>query len=612
MTSAPRLRILALGLLACAPAVWVFAPGLQYAFLNLDDVRHISENPAIRDLSWKGLRFLFLEDRLDVRYFPITYLSLALDHHFFGLDRFYFRLTNLLLHLANSAMVAVLAFALCRDRIAAGLTALVFSIHPLQIESVTWAISRKNVLFLFFFLASALTYLASVRRLAKRRGLAWLGLCASALLYLLGCWSKTAAITLPAALVVLDYARDPDARRDLTGFLRRSLPTKLVYVPVLALVVVVTRLYQRENPFQTEYGFSVLEQALVVGHNLFFYVAKTVLPVRLAIFYALPQPGTFPPRFAAYTAGALVLLAVTGWAFWRDRRVLFVGLAWYLVTIAPVAILVIFFSDFPLLAADRYVYQSLPGVLLPPAAGAAWLWRRGSVPRPVLAGALAAYVAVLCHAASEHRKTFRSDLALYENLFEVDPTDEFAYRLAVEYAYSGRLEDAFRVLDVAPSLPSQMFFMNFFTNRLQLSDLYRRKGDFAAAAKQLEDGIERTPNPFEPHDARTPLAYLVLADLRERAGDAAGAARARALAAKATEDPERFFEIRWMSKTPVEAERFLRARLEADPNDAMNWYYYGLLAQLTGNERAALQHLERAKQLGYRPAGGTTSRGGNR
>jgi tetratricopeptide (TPR) repeat protein len=609
MPPARRLAIVAAALLLSIPALLVFVPGLDYGYLNIDDVHNIPDNPALRDLSWKGIRYLFLEDRTDVRYFPFTYLSLAVDYHFHEVQPYYVHLGNLVLHLANSAMVAALVFALFRDGLVAMLTALVFSIHPLQIESVTWAISRKNVLFLFFFLASALVYVASASRLATRRVLALLGLVASALLYLVACLSKTAAITLPAALVVVDYARDPDARCDLLGFLRRSLPTKLVYVPVAVFVVVVTRRYQTENPFQRDYGYSPFEALLIVGHNLFFYVWKTFAAVRFAVFYALPQPGTFPPHFYVYAAGAVALLALTAWAFWRDRRVLFVGLAWYLVTIAPMAVLVLYFSDFPLLSADRYVYQSLPGIVLGPAAAAALLWRRQRELRPLLLGVVVLVVVALCVSASTHREAFRSDLYLFEELFEHDPSDEFAYRLAVEYAYAGRMEDAFRVLDAAEHLPSQMFFMNFFGNRVRLADLYRRKGDLAKAAMQLESGIEFTPNPYEQHDARTPLAYHVIADLLERAGDAAGAARAREKAAVAKEDPERFFETRWISASPLEAKRFLTARLAADPKDPMNWYYYGLLAQLVGDTHTAMESLERARALGYRPLRSATSRG---
>ena len=72
-------------------------------------------------------------------------------------------------------------------------------------------------LFLFFFLVSALLYLASVQRLASRRGLALLGLGASALVYLVACLSKTAAITLPGALVVVDYAREALPGKVATG-----------------------------------------------------------------------------------------------------------------------------------------------------------------------------------------------------------------------------------------------------------------------------------------------------------------------------------------------------------------------------------------------------------
>jgi len=180
-------------LLVLAAVGALYWPALDYPFVSLDDHYGVVDNPGLRDLSWQGLRFLFFEDRHDFRYFPLAWLSLALDLHLFGLDPRYFHLTNVLLHLANTALVFWLVQALARDARVAFVTALLFGIHPLQVESVAWVSSRKNVLFLLFFLLSTLAYVAWARDRERRPGRARAALGASVLLFLLSATAKTTA-----------------------------------------------------------------------------------------------------------------------------------------------------------------------------------------------------------------------------------------------------------------------------------------------------------------------------------------------------------------------------------------------------------------------------------
>lgn len=594
----PWVRLAAV-LALLAPALVVFAPGLGYPFLQLDDVPYIVENPGLRDLSWRGIRFLFLEDRLDARYFPLSYLSLAVDHRLFGWEPFGFHLVNLLLHLANTLLVFGLVRRLTRDQLAAAVTAVLFSIHPLQVESVAWIISRKNVLFLLFFLLAAHAYLRFVEERGRRNGIAAAALAASALGYLLACLSKTAAITLPVLLLVFDLHRDGARADSALAFLRRHVPSKLVFVPPLLLVLLMSQ--SREHPLRTDYPFGPFEWAQIVGHNFFFYVAKTFLPSGLGVFYPLPAPGAVPGRFLLYGALAALLLFVLLWSAWRRRSALFLGLAWYFVTILPLAAAPAVFSDLPLLAADRYYYQSGIGLFLPVGVAVSALWRRRTALRPALLAAGGALTIALCIAASLHRATFRDTISLYEQLLAHHPSDEFYYRLALEHEKAGRTEDAFRALEEAKQAPHRIFFMRFLFYELQLADLYRRKGDLAAAADHLEAGIGWTPNAIEPSYAGTPWAFRYLADLRERAGDATGAAAARARAASAKPDPRLHFESTWIGVAPDEARRFLERWVASHPEDGAAWHLLAFIADRSGQPELARDHLQRARERGYRP-----------
>jgi tetratricopeptide (TPR) repeat protein len=593
------MRGVLVGALLLVPPVLLFAPGLAYPFLGLDDVYAIVTNPAIRDLSWDGVRFLFLEDARDLRYFPITYLSWALDYRLFGLDPFGFHLNNLLLHLANVLLVYALVRSLTRDKIAAGVAGLLFAIHPLQVESVIWVSSRKNVLFLFFFLLAIFAYLLYVRSRREHRGLATLALATSVLLYLASCLAKTTGVTLPAVLFLIDIHREPHPWRGFGALLRTSLPSKLAYLPPALAVYAVTRVLAQESPFRTEYAYSPLEWGAIVGHNLFFYVMKTAVPSGLGVFYSLPEPGALPLHVYVYAALAVALVGITFWCARRGPPVVFLGLAWYLVTIFPLAVFAAVLSDLPILVADRYYYQSAIGVGIVVGAAASALWRRRPGLRVPVLVAGAAMGAAAFALAAEHRAAWRGTIPLSENLLENHPTDEFYYRLALAYDSAGRPQAAFGALEEAERAPRKIFFLDLFRYQLRLSDIHRRKGDVAGAAAFLEAAIEATPNRMEPFDARTPLAYRYLAHLQERAGDPRRAAASRARASRTQADPEHHFELAWFHVAPGAAGAFLEQRIAEEPRDAMAWYHFGTLARLQGREDLARERFERAARLGY-------------
>lgn len=600
---------IATALLLLLPAVVVFAPGLGYPFVAIDDVHYVVDNPAIRDLSWDGLRFLFLEDTRDLRYFPLSYLSFAIDYRLFGLDAFFFHLTNLLLHLANTLLVASVIGRVFRDAALGFWTALLFSIHPLQVESVAWVMSRKNVLFLFFFLVATATYLAARDRSAAGRRGALPLMALSAAAYFASCLSKTAALPLPVALLVIDLARETDAVRRPLDFLRRHLPSKLPYLATAAIALVPILGYEAPNPFRTDFGFDALEWLFIVGHNLVLYLEKTVWPLGLAPFYPLPEPGALPPRFAAFTLLAAATVALTTWSAWRGWSVPFFALAWYLVTIAPNAVYALFFSDLPILAADRYFYQSAIGLLTLPAAAGLWLWRARPRWRVATAVVVAGVLCALVGIASAHRAHWRSTRALYVRILEENPNDEFYYRLALLEEASGRKEEAFLALDAAARAPRRIFFMDFLYYRLQLARLLLEKGDVARAADEVQAAIDATPNAYEPFDAHTRLAWLYVAELREQAGDAAGRTRALAAAEAAPDDPEHRFVRAFAIALPVEAARFLSGRLTRDPEDARLWHAYGIVAATAGDERAARERFAQAARLSQRDSGAGALRG---
>jgi len=127
----------------------VFYPSLNCGFTNWDDTHLILENVLIRSLDWDNLKLMF-GDFYVANYQPVTLLSWAIDYQLFDLDPFGFHLHNVILHLLNVLLVFYFIRQLSPGLFIPLVTAALFALHPMRVESVTWATERKDVLYTFF------------------------------------------------------------------------------------------------------------------------------------------------------------------------------------------------------------------------------------------------------------------------------------------------------------------------------------------------------------------------------------------------------------------------------------------------------------------------------
>src|SRR3989338_1474281 len=111
-----------------------YVPSLSNNFVNWDDDVHVYDNPFIQSLDFDHLRQIFTS-RVNGVYIPLTELSFAIEHHFFRDNPFVYHLTNLFLHILAAYLVFLLSGALGLSVLAAGMTALLFGLHPIHVES---------------------------------------------------------------------------------------------------------------------------------------------------------------------------------------------------------------------------------------------------------------------------------------------------------------------------------------------------------------------------------------------------------------------------------------------------------------------------------------------
>ena len=171
-----------------------YGSALTADFVNWDDDTHVYENPRVT--APDGLLRMW-SDASSPGPYPILYAGYYLEWRLAGGAPWPFHLDNVLLHAGNAVLLGVLARQLALPAVAAWLAAALWALHPMHVESVAWVTERKNVLYVFLWLGSLLLYL--------RARDAWrLAYPLSILLFALALLSKGAAISLPAALVLVE------------------------------------------------------------------------------------------------------------------------------------------------------------------------------------------------------------------------------------------------------------------------------------------------------------------------------------------------------------------------------------------------------------------------
>ena len=340
-------------------------PVLSARALMLDDNQYLVENRLVQNPSWASAK-RFLTEVLEpstVRgyYHPLSMISLMLDVAMGrGVDNLKaFHCTSLFLHVANSLLVAVFLYLLFGRPLPAAMVGLLYGVHPVTIESVAWISERKTLLAAFFALWCLIFYIRFIRKHHWRSGVACL------MMYVLSLLSKPSIVGMPVLLLLLDWW-------PLRRFNKKTVLEKLPLFIIAGVGAVVTFVSQSRSASVTLPGKSGLVRILFIFcHNIIFYLKNIVWPVSLSWYYPFPEPFNLShPRVVFGVVGTCVLIAVLLISL-RWTRCLLVGWLFFFAAIFPTLGLIGFH---PMIAADRHLYFSMVGFLLPVGWLFNWFW----------------------------------------------------------------------------------------------------------------------------------------------------------------------------------------------------------------------------------------------
>ncbi len=561
-----------------ALVVVVYLPVGHFSFVDWDDPSYITANPHIvGGLTWHNLAWAITTGYTPY-WHPLTWISHLVDIQLFGLDAGAHHLTNLAFHLANTLLLFALLRRLTGEWAPSAFVAAVFGVHPLHVESVAWVTERKDVLSTCLLLLTIWIFADYARRPHWARYLAMTACFALALM------AKPMVVTLPLVLLLLDVW--PLGRFETT-------PARTLWLEKVPLVLLAGAVGLATIAIQQHVGALAGLAALPLSARIanatvayVIYLRQAFWPAGLAAFY----PQQIRAAWRVITA-ALLLAGITAAAI-RSRRTrpfVFVGWAWYVVTLAPVVGLL---QAGEQAHADRFMYVPLVGLAivvawgLPRAAAAVWNDERSR--RAVLGGVAVASVIALSVLAHPQVETWSTSYTLWQHALAVTDRNYIAYqKLAEAMRDDGRFDEATanytRALALAP--PNSPVYEAMVHNDLGLI-LVREKRP-ADAAREFTQATTLDPAFAEAQGnlGNALAAAGDLADAVEHFDDAIrlrpdlpeaqmGLGAALLREGKVQESAAHFSEALRLAPTLAEADNGLGAALalEGDTSDAIARY----------------------------------------
>ncbi len=479
-------------------------------FIDLDDEKYITTNAHVHDgvkadnIVWAWTTFhagLWI---------PLVWMSLQLDgtlSHYFGagtgLMPSVYHGQNLFWHMATTLLLFLTLKRMTSRLWPSVFVAALFAVHPLHVESVAWATERKDVLSAFFWM---LTFLAYVRY-TERPTVG--GYTLVLLAFLLGLMTKPMLVTLPCALLLLDYW---PLRRfgwgnvavDDTTYATARMPPGLwtiglEKVPLFLLAIagslVAVQAEKQDGAVVTLADLSIPSRLANAANSYCWYLERTFYPSDLCVFYTHPMNDwTWPP--VLWSVALLAAISVCALVTARRAPWFPVGWLWFLGTLAPV----IGFVQVGLQGrGDRFVYIPHVGLFIAIVWSAAALLERRKVGIPVRVLLAAGCVLALTIVTIIQVGYWKNRQTIWTHALEVSHENHRAHSLLggfflEKYTATGDVEYLDRAFDhfreavrIKPGDPDH-------ENNLGVVLIHR--GELAAAGAHFRETLRTWPNHF--------------------------------------------------------------------------------------------------------------------
>ncbi len=403
--------------------VLAYSNSINNQFVTYDDDQYIQKNEVIKSLSTKNISEMFSTFYFS-NYHPLTTLSYAIDYHFAfnkttnTINPVRFHVINLLFHLLNILLVFELIYLLVKKVNLAAIAALLFAIHPMHVESVSWISERKDVLYTFFFLLSAVTYLYYLKKERKFKFIIYCFIC-----FCLSLLSKSMAVTLPVLFLLFDYYEN----HKLT---LKNIIEKIPFF-VLSFVFGILAIKSQESSVSNlAYTFSLVNQFFLIIYGVVFYIFKFFVPFNLSALHAYPElsGGALPYYYYLSLIVVLVILTFIIFISFKLKKEIIFGLLFFLITISVVLQLI---PVGQAIVAERYTYVPYIGLIFIIIVVYNFI-KENNIQlfqkiKPYLIGILTVYLLTFSYLTWSRNQVWKNSTSLWSDVINKNPKHYYGY-----------------------------------------------------------------------------------------------------------------------------------------------------------------------------------------
>jgi tetratricopeptide (TPR) repeat protein len=584
-------------LLICLFSFLAYANSLGGDFV-FDDTDQIVENQNVR--SWDNLSkaftthvWAFREQTLSTPpplpyYRPLFTVMLTIEYHLFGLWPQGWHLVSLLLHILCAVGVYFVVSRLSNQSLLGLFASILFAVHPVHAESVSWISGMTDPLYGVFFLASFALYLKA-RTTDDPRGYGRRAFLLSLVTFVLSAFAKETALSL--VVLVFGYElieTNGKASTRLIKSAKQTLPyaaAALIYL-IPRFLVLGDMMWRNPQAPERPAAYTLLTLPYVICS----YFAHLLWPTGLSVTYNTHfVTSVTSQRFLLPAAALGVALAALLVYRKRISREVWQGLLLILAPLLPVLNLGQV-SQEEYLVFDHYLYLSVAGFGYLVALGVFKAGALGSGTEMRLAGrnraatAMAAFLVLtlaLTGAAAVENRPWADSHSLWSNVARIRPEFWAAhYNAGLALLEATRFDEAHTSLERAilqkPDEPSVL---------AALGRCYDGQGDTASAVKSFKQAIEKSPEMFESHNDLGAVYFknkdYVLAE--------ASFATALRLRPEATASRFNLGLCYARQGRYLDAARELERAVQSTPDDALALYELGLCYERTGRTADAVR-----------------------
>ncbi|MGI5827893.1 MAG: tetratricopeptide repeat protein [Patescibacteria group bacterium] len=437
-------------------------------------------------------------------YRPIRGIFYLLSYHLFGTNTTAYHFQSLLIHLTCTFLVYVLTKKITKNLYTPMVTALLFGVHPIHTEAITFITTSFDEIGSIFFFLSFIFFTQFNQKSKKKRSYHL-----SLLFALLAFFTYEISLTLPAVIVLYDVCfRKLDFAKLKKTYLRYlpyfSLALFYFVIRVFVLKIEARSSYQADNFFLTQF----VSLKVIVA-----YLKLLIVPINLSINHTLPGnifAHTFPRYnreavlnqsvFELTSLFAIILLGtLLVWAYKSLKRTPIVTfcIGWFLITLLPALNIVIPNAN---LLGEKYAYIASYSFCL----STAWLFanlfdrlpKLVIIPRIALVGVLAIIVLTYTNLTYQRNKDWKDDVVLWKKTVLQSPLNSMVhYKLGSAYRDQERFDEAVRSYQTALYLTPDL--APAYTN---LGVIAERKGDLPQARYYYKKALEFEPKSIEAHN----------------------------------------------------------------------------------------------------------------